>query len=152
MCFCLCRSAPECSFTVTYSTKWFLTESLPIMLVLVILSALIIARLFQSAQRLILRRLPTGATSDVHLTDVCLGILITGLYYTYFVVVRTGLAPFNCRTRNGVSSMVADPTVLCNVPGGPHATIVPFAKVALVLYGLGIPVVRACLLYARRLL
>jgi hypothetical protein len=25
--------APECSFTVSYSTKWFLTESIPVMLV-----------------------------------------------------------------------------------------------------------------------
>jgi hypothetical protein len=76
--------APECSFSVNYATKWFLTESIPIMLVGGVLVVLGIARVFQWLQRKLLGRLPMGATSDVHLVDVCLGILLTGLYYTYF--------------------------------------------------------------------
>jgi hypothetical protein len=76
--------APECSFTVSYSTKWFLTESIPIMLVCTVLIVLTSAKVFQTGQRVLLGRLPTGAVSDVHLTDVCLGIVLTGLYYVYF--------------------------------------------------------------------
>ena len=76
--------APECSFTISYSTKWFLTESIPVMLVCTVVIVLISARVFQLGQRLLLGRLPTGATSDMHLIDICLGILLTGLYYVYF--------------------------------------------------------------------
>ena len=54
------------------------------MLVLTAVIVLISARVFQLGQRLLLGRLPTGATSDMHLTDVCLGIVLTGLYYVYF--------------------------------------------------------------------
>ncbi len=76
--------APECSFTVSYSTKWFLMESIPIMLVCIVLIVLTSAKVFQAGQRVLLGRLPTGAVSDVHLTDVCLGTVLTGLYYVYF--------------------------------------------------------------------
>ena len=76
--------APECSFTISYAMKWFVVESIPIMLILTVAVVLISARVFQLLQRLLLGRLPTGATSDVHLIDICLGIILTGLYYVYF--------------------------------------------------------------------
>ena len=54
------------------------------MLVITVIVVLASARVFQLGQRLLLGRLPTGATSAVHLIDVCLGIVLTGLYYVYF--------------------------------------------------------------------
>ena len=35
-------------------------------------------------KRVVCRRLPFGATSDTSLTDVVIGIFITGLFYLYF--------------------------------------------------------------------
>ncbi len=84
--------APECSFSFTYDLKWTLTESIPLVIVGAILCVLLSARALQWVQRVALRQLPMGATSDVRLLDVCLGILLTGLYYVYF-----GTRPLACR-------------------------------------------------------
>ena len=63
------------------------------------------------------------------------------------VVIRTALAPLNCVSRNGVSTMQAEPSVRCDLPGGAHDTILPWSKVALAVYGLGIPVMFAVILF-----
>ena len=65
-------------------------------------------------------------------------------------MIRTALAPFNCVSRNGISTMEAEPAVRCDLPGGPHAMIYPWAKVALAVYGLGIPCMFATILFIHR--
>lgn len=49
------------------------------MLVVTVIVVLLVARVIQFGQRVLLKKLPTGATSDLHLADVCLGILLTGV-------------------------------------------------------------------------
>ena len=76
--------APECSISVNYEDRWLVTVALPIILVGAVLVVVVATRCVQYAQRSILRALPFGATSDTSLTDVCIGILISGNYYLYF--------------------------------------------------------------------
>jgi hypothetical protein len=76
----------------------------------------------------------------VCVNGVCVGV----------VVVRTGLAPFNCVTSNGVSTMMAEPSVRCDDGNGVHAMIKPWAAASLFVYGLGIPVGFGVILYRHR--
>ena len=54
-------------------------------------------------QQYVFHVLPFGANAEVSITDVCIGILITGSYYLYFLTFRTALIPFACTTTKGVS-------------------------------------------------
>lgn len=76
--------APECNIQVNYEGKWFVTQSLPLILAFAIVVVVVATRLLQLLQRLVCHVLPFGATSDVSLTDTCIGILITGVYHLYF--------------------------------------------------------------------
>lgn len=73
-----------CSFTVSYESKWLVTQGLPVILVLAVLAVLLITRTLQCLQRTVFRVVPFGATGDFNLLDVCIGVLITGSYYLYF--------------------------------------------------------------------
>ncbi len=76
--------APECNFTVNFETKWFMTQSLPLVLGLSIVSIVMMTRLLQQAQRFIFHVVPFGATAQLSLVDASIGILITGVYHLYF--------------------------------------------------------------------
>ena len=76
--------APECSISINYEDKWLVTASLPLILVGAVLLVVSMTRLLQFVQSSVFHVLPFGATSDTSLTDVCIGILITGNYYLYF--------------------------------------------------------------------
>ena len=72
--------------------------------------------------------------------DVLVGGVFTVLYYTYFTVVRRSLDVFACTPgAGGVSTLNADPSISCWVPGGVHAALVPRAATSLVVYGAGVP-------------
>jgi hypothetical protein len=74
----------ECSLSVAFEAKWYIVEALPIMLAVSIVVVVAGVRVLQVCQRVVFRRLPFGATSDTSLTDVVIGIFITGLFYLYF--------------------------------------------------------------------
>ncbi len=76
--------APECSFKVTFEARWFVTQSLPLVLAASVIIVLLATRLLQWTQRRVFRVMPWGAVSDLDIVDVCIGILITGSYYLYF--------------------------------------------------------------------
>jgi hypothetical protein len=76
--------APECSFKSTYEARWFVTQSLPLVLAASVVIVFLGTRLLQWIQRRVFRVMPWGAVSDLDIIDVCMGIFITGLYYLYF--------------------------------------------------------------------
>ncbi len=80
--------APECSFSVNFEAKWLVTSSLPLLLVSAVAIILLCTRLLQQFQQRVLRMVPFGATAELNLTDLCIGILITGSYYLYFRTCR----------------------------------------------------------------
>ena len=76
--------APECSISVNFLDKWLVTEALPLVLVLSISLVMLGTRVLQYIQRTAFKVLPFVAVGEVNLTDVCVGILISGNYYLYF--------------------------------------------------------------------
>ena len=66
------------------------------------------------------------------------------------MVIRSSLAPFNCVTVNGVSTMDADPSIVCDVPDGPHARMRAVASVMIVVFVFGVPAAFAGMLYRHR--
>ena len=76
--------APECSISVSFKEKWLLTMSLPLLLLMATTIVVNMVRALQCVQRRVLKRLPFGAMNELDLTDVSVGIVISGLYYLYF--------------------------------------------------------------------
>jgi hypothetical protein len=72
------------SFSVTYESKWLVTQGLPLILLLAVGLVLVLTRGLQFVQRKVFKVVPFGATGDLNLVDVCIGVLITGSYYLYF--------------------------------------------------------------------
>ena len=221
---CLCPPPPpahthtaapaECSLSVAFEAKWYIVEALPIMLAVSIVVVVAGVRVMQVCQRVVFRRLPFGATSDTSLTDVVIGIFITGLFYLYFrtwfaccwglggggergtcscdesrvvhfsapipmlcvemfpvawhwhvwnlalfcvflhrvpllflvcvvvctpVVVRNSLLPFDCSTRDGLSTMDAEPSIVCDTDNPVFYRMRNVAATCLLLYGMGVP-------------
>ena len=62
------------------------------------------------------------------------------------VVTKNTLTAFNCSTSNGVSTLVAEPSILCGVPGGPQSRMKTVAVVAMVFFVLGVPIAFGCTL------
>ena len=80
--------APECTVTLNYETKWYIVELLPAILLGGIVVVVAFTRILQEVQRVVLRRLPFGALSNVSLVDVCIGIFISGTFMMYLGMQR----------------------------------------------------------------
>lgn len=138
--------APECSVNWTYEQKWLVVESVPLGGVLMLGLCLALRWVWL---RLCLRKpAPTGPDETV---NSAIGLLFTGLYFSYFVEVKYALSIFDCASNdNGLSALESDPSVLCGVPGGPHERLVPLALLSLLVYGCGIPLLIAVSLFVNR--
>ena len=67
------------------------------------------------------------------------------------VVIRSSLAPFDCISVNGgPRTMEADPSILCDVPGGPHARMKAVAAVMMAVFVVGVPTSFALILFLYR--
>jgi hypothetical protein len=60
------------------------TQSLPLILLVAVGVVVVGTRAVQFVQRVVFKVLPFGATSDTSLSDVCIGVMITGSHYLYF--------------------------------------------------------------------
>ncbi len=199
--YCWCAMGPY-SFSVSYAAKWMVTQSLPLILVGSVGIVVLLTRVLQFVQRKVFKVLPFGAAGDLHLSDICLGVMITGSYYLYFrtwvralsqdslggnagfslvpvkcalplllrvatcctdcvlrylvvdlllrvlgtVIVRSSLIPFGCTTRNGVSTLNAEPSIVCSTDNASFRLMRPVGTLCLVAYGLGLPLLFATLL------
>ena len=76
--------APECSVSIDFETKWYIIQSLPLTLAVCIAGVVCVTKGLQFLQRTVLGVLPFGALSAVSLVDVCLGMLISGIFMMYF--------------------------------------------------------------------
>ena len=56
------------------------------------------------------------------------------------MVVRSSLAPFDCTDRDGVRTMDAEPSIVCGVPGGPHARMALVGGLTLLVFAIGVPI------------
>ena len=89
--------APECSVTLNFETKWYIVESLPLILLGSIVIVIGFVRGLQRGQQWLLGRLPFGAMSSLNLIDVCVGIFISGSFMMYFGQFRVPAASAGSR-------------------------------------------------------
>ena len=66
------------------------------------------------------------------------------------VIVRSSFVPFACTARNGVSVLNAEPSIKCTVEDPRYRRMRAVGGLCIVLYGLGLPVLFAFLLWRYR--
>ena len=76
--------APECSVELNFEEKWYIVQSLPVILFGSVGVVILGTRALQWVQRTLLGRLPFGALSALNLIDVCIGIIVSGMFMLYF--------------------------------------------------------------------
>lgn len=140
--------APECTLTWGFRGKWYAVQLSIIILVAVCGLMWFVGKCvscwFGSGTR--------ATQRGKGLQQAASSALLQGLYLMYFVVVRSALLLFDCTTdADGVSTMDADPSILCgDNAGGIFAELYPLAMASLVLYGAGIPLFFSAVLWFNR--
>ena len=76
--------APECSVSIGFETKWYIIQSLPLVLFGAVAFVVVCTKVLQWVQSSVCHVLPFGALSAVTLVDVCIGMLISGIFMMYF--------------------------------------------------------------------
>jgi hypothetical protein len=147
-------TAPECAFTITYSSKWWITVCLP---VVGFTGMFAVAKYKTYVKRYLKHRMGKKATTHEH------QIVGTGLYVFYFVYLymcQVTLDVFNCSTivsldgvedagDNGEGYMTSEPTEPCyDESGSFQHTLVWPAVWFFCIYGLGYPAICFWLLVA----
>ena len=90
--------------------------------------------------------LPTSAIGDrLCVCHLCVWVLLGWRA----VVFRASLAPFDCTTRSGVSTMDADPSIVCDGTGA-HGRMRVVAVVMVLGFALGVPCAFAAFLWTHR--
>ncbi|KAA0148493.1 hypothetical protein FNF28_07451 [Cafeteria roenbergensis] len=102
---------------------------------------------------------PTKPASAVAASaiDSGLGLALTLLYFAYLTATRNALQPMDCtvvEAADGSGSqkvMKLEPSVVCDVSSDKtYAQVLPWAVITLLLYGLGIPLLFAVMLFTSR--
>lgn len=75
-----------CGFCCCAHRHRYIIQSLPLILVLSIALVMAATRLLQFVQSRVFHVLPVGALSSSNLSDICVGILVSGLFMLYFGV------------------------------------------------------------------
>mmetsp|Transcript_58139 Transcript_58139/g.160973 ORF Transcript_58139/g.160973 Transcript_58139/m.160973 type:complete len:575 (+) Transcript_58139:1-1725(+) len=139
-------TAPECTFTISYASKWYIVTSVPILIFMGFLSFHIYKVCFK---KFVKHRRGKQLNTHVH------SLIGNGLYMFYFVylyLLQTTLDVFNCSTvvsvdgvedagENGEGYMSSEPTEPCYVEGGVQMELVPYATILGLLYGCGYPLI-----------
>ena len=127
--------APECwNIQVSYAEKWFLIQSIPLILGGGFLSVFAIAYF----KKRVIQKRTTRLTS--HLPTL-IGSCLVMMYYLYLYITRTTFDVFNCAPTDpsdGFSYMGAV-FVRCYESGGIHMMLLPWAFLAFFFYCVGYP-------------
>lgn len=148
--------SPECSINFTFADKFFITQSFPFMIVIILVAVYIVHKIRKQCAS----RAQDGTerwkealaqSTSPRTVDLVVGALFQISYYSYFVLVRGSLSIFDCaRTRSGAVVLESDPSIHCWEPGGVHERLHPWAVASIVVYGLGIPVACGLVLLKHR--
>jgi hypothetical protein len=83
--------------------------------------------------------------------DSLVGVYITALYFLYFVVVKNTLAIFDCSPNaQGIITMDAEPSIVCDSTNPWYPTLYRWAVVFVAVYGFGIPALFFYMLFMHR--
>ena len=137
----------ECTLTFSFPQKWYAMQMFPplmfVVLAVGVLLSHIVPALYKKTWCHRSDQLWTGADWKAAwsaATDAVVGGLFTLLYYSYFMVVRRALELFACRAYDGKLTLESDPPPPPTCWQGVHLSLVPYAALSLLIYGLGIPV------------
>jgi len=146
--------APECAIkSITFSGKWLFIEGLPLF-GWVLLIVIFAVKLFWKA--CIMRRPRKKLFTHLHVI-VATGVVIQRVLYIY--LARNTLDIFNCSSARPPDYdadgkvkeyMAYQLSIQCNVPGGTHLFLLPFAAAALIIYVLGLPIVSVYFLWRNK--
>ena len=151
--FNLDLAAPECAMPdMTYDQKWFIIESIPLVLIGAFLVSAGLNFLFL---RVCCHSKWVNTKSEdrfkvVRYFAMCLGLF----YYLYLYITRTALTVFQCSPTDppepdGREYMQAV-FVPCWEEGSLQVLLVPFALIAIATYGMGYPLVVGYLIFKNR--
>lgn len=131
-------TSPECSINVSYAQKWFFFEATPIMFAL----TMVVGHILYTFKKIIAKK---KGSKTKHLPSM-LGIFLVSLNYLYLLLTRKAFEVFHCVDNgNGRQFLLADPSVFCDTDE--YADLHNWAIVAVLSYGLGIPLVYAIILF-----
>ncbi len=66
------------------------------------------------------------------------------------VIIRTSLVPFACTSHNGVATLNADPSIICDTARPAFALMRQLGALSVSLYGVGLPLTFATVLFRHR--
>lgn len=135
-------TSPECSVSATYTEKWFFIQTVPFQMAfgLVVLHFLIVLRKVVCCKR---------GSRTKHVATM-LGMYIVSLNYLFLFLTRKGFEALNCTrlSEGGPLFLVADPAVSCETES--YQVLRTSAILSILVYGAGIPVLYAVLIFGNR--
>jgi hypothetical protein len=137
--------APECSFKFGYETKWFWTESVP----LLGFAFFLVAHYGKYIHKRFIKNRRNKLHSHIH---TMIGVSLVLMYYGYLYITRTTLDIFNCGPTSpddGFEYMEAI-FVKCYEPGGLHNNLFPWAVFFFLFYSCGYPALVGFILWRGR--
>jgi hypothetical protein len=147
--------SPQCTIKFDYHHKWLFVELMPIALIVVTLIGHYVVLLKKRCEqhcysRMVCWKLKRRDHGQMHRhTNAMIGGLILTFQYMYVYCTTTAFEVFSCETKeDGSSTMYFEPKIRCGE--GVHKWLVPLAVLFGGLYGLGIPVVFATIVYRNR--
>jgi hypothetical protein len=152
-------AAPECIAVFEYDAKWMIIQSVPLMVMLFMLVAVVSKFSLKSLQRYVFKlgSARRGSRKLCRHAQGLIGLVFILIYYLYLNLTKYTLDIFNCNPmappefENGELVTYLDATFeQCYVPGGMHERLVGLAVLALLLYTLGFPLLTAFLLFRHR--
>ena len=141
-------TAPECIFSISYSYKWFVVESMP----LVALSMVGLVHMLTQCYLLYKKKMGGKDIAD-HSSEM-IGLALTSMYMIYLYMSETALDVFNCGqvvSEDGVTDgkhyMNSEPNEVCYEDGSMQQFLMPYAAVAICVYSLGYPLLLTYILF-----
>jgi len=126
--------APECSFTFTYETKWFVTECIP----LIGFGCFVALHWFKWFQKRCIQNRRNKLHTHIH---QMIGTSLILMYFGYLYITKSTLDIFNCGPTDpddGHEYLEAV-FVKCWEPGGLHMRLFPWSVFFFLLYCVGYP-------------
>jgi hypothetical protein len=126
--------APECTISMPYEAKWYLSMAVPFILFCSIGSVHFFVQFVKPYFT------DEGISEqDLNILSRTTSVWVSLATVFYLSVTKKSLEIFDCISQKGKLVLRAAPLVVCGEPNGVHSDLKPWAYTALVMYGIGVP-------------